>query len=74
MNNVEWIDRQEYPFESQFLDLDMGRMQYVDQGGGQPVVMVHGNPTWSFLYRHLIKSLSPDPLYRYGSYWFWVVG
>lgn len=33
-------------------------MHYVDEGDGSPVVMVHGNPTWSFLYRHLIGHLS----------------
>lgn len=53
-----WIDRKEYPFKSNFLQLEMGKMHYVDEGRGEPVVMVHGNPTWSFLYRHLIKCLS----------------
>lgn len=38
----------------------MGRLHYVDQGHGDPIVMVHGNPAWSFLYRHFIKGLSPD--------------
>ncbi|WP_229803652.1 alpha/beta fold hydrolase [Litchfieldella qijiaojingensis] len=33
-------------------------MHYVDEGSGEPVVLLHGNPTWSFLYRHLIKQLS----------------
>lgn len=33
-------------------------MHYVDEGHGDPVVMVHGNPTWSFLFRHLIVALS----------------
>src|SRR5690606_27497855 len=34
------------------------RMHYVDEGAGEPVVMVHGNPTWSFYYRNLVRSLS----------------
>ncbi len=34
-------------------------MHYVDEGSGAPVVMLHGNPTWSFLYRHLIRRLAP---------------
>jgi pimeloyl-ACP methyl ester carboxylesterase len=40
-------------------DLDRGgiRLHYIDEGGGEPVVMLHGNPTWSFYYRHLIDSL-----------------
>jgi haloalkane dehalogenase len=33
-------------------------MHYVDEGRGEPVVMLHGNPTWSFFYRELIKGLS----------------
>jgi haloalkane dehalogenase len=38
----------------------MGRLHYLDAGQGAPVVMVHGNPAWSFLYRHMIRGLSPD--------------
>lgn len=34
-------------------------LHYVDEGTGEPIVMVHGNPTWSFYYRDLIRSLSP---------------
>jgi haloalkane dehalogenase len=33
------------------------RLHYIDEGEGEPVVMLHGNPSWSFLYRHLIDSL-----------------
>jgi haloalkane dehalogenase len=33
------------------------RLHYIDEGSGEPVVMLHGNPTWSFLYRHLIDRL-----------------
>ncbi len=53
------IWRQEYPFDSQWHSLDDGyRMHYVEQGDGEPVLMVHGNPTWSFYYRHLVQALS----------------
>ena len=55
-----WIDREEYPFESNYMDLDLGRMHYVDEGEGKPLVMLHGNPTWSFVYRKLIKGLSDE--------------
>ena len=41
------------------MTLDAGRMHYVDEGDGPPVVMVHGTPTWSFLYRSWIRRLSP---------------
>jgi haloalkane dehalogenase len=60
MQDNSWIDRNEYPFSSHFLKLEMGRMHYVDEGSGEPIVMVHGNPTWSFLYRHMVKGLSRD--------------
>lgn len=47
-----------YPFRANFLPLDGGvRCHYVDEGDGEPVVMVHGNPTWSFHYRELIAAL-----------------
>jgi pimeloyl-ACP methyl ester carboxylesterase len=54
-----WVDRREYPFEPRELDVEGGRLSYVDEGEGAPMVMVHGTPTWSFLYRHLIRELSP---------------
>ncbi len=38
-------------------DRDGLRLHYIDEGEGQPVVMLHGNPTWSFYYRHLIEDL-----------------
>jgi haloalkane dehalogenase len=60
MSESDWVDRQSYPFESRYLDAGPGRMHYVDEGQGPVVVMVHGTPTWSFLYRHLIRELSQD--------------
>ena len=59
MSDTKWIDREEYPFESHYLEVPAGKLHYVDEGAGSPIVMVHGNPTWSFLYRHLIKRLRP---------------
>jgi haloalkane dehalogenase len=43
-------------------DLDLGglRYHYLDEGDGDPVVMLHGNPTWSFYYRDLVDALAPD--------------
>ena len=46
-----------YPFASHFIDLGGVRMHYLDEGAGQPVVMLHGNPTWSFYYRNLVLAL-----------------
>ena len=47
-----------YPFTSHVADVGGVGMHYVDEGEGDAVVMVHGNPTWSFYYRRLIGHLS----------------
>jgi haloalkane dehalogenase len=52
------IDRELYPFEPHYLEVEGGRVHYVDEGRGPALVMEHGTPTWSFLYRHLIRDLS----------------
>lgn len=46
-----------YPFESRWLDSSRGRIHYVDEGTGPPLLLCHGNPTWSFLYRDIITAL-----------------
>ncbi len=54
-----WLNTEEYPFTHRYFDLPMGRMHYVDEGDADhAVVMVHGNPAWSFTYRRLIRHLS----------------
>ncbi len=45
-----------YPFDSHFFDCDGQQYHYVDEGLGAPLLMVHGNPTWSFYWRHLISA------------------
>ncbi len=55
-----WLDRQAYPFESRFFRTPAGSMHYIDEGSGDPVVFVHGNPVWSFVYRNVITRLLPD--------------
>jgi pimeloyl-ACP methyl ester carboxylesterase len=52
-----WLDRAAYPFTSRWIEVDGARMHYVDEGQGPTLLLVHGTPTWSFLYRHLIKGL-----------------
>lgn len=46
-----------YPFAENFLPFDREEMHYLDQGSGEPVLMLHGNPTWSFYYRNLVRDL-----------------
>ena len=53
------IDPALFPFRSNFFDRGAGlQMHYLDEGQGAPVLMVHGNPSWSFYYRNLVKALS----------------
>ena len=54
-----WLDRLAYPFASHYRDMGVGRLHYVDEGGGAPLVFVHGVPTWSFNYRKLIVHFAP---------------
>ncbi|MCP3966956.1 MAG: alpha/beta fold hydrolase [Lentisphaerae bacterium] len=50
-----------YPFKSNFLKVKGYRYHYIDEGqGDQPMLMIHGNPTWSFMYRDLITEFSRD--------------
>lgn len=48
-----------YPFSSNILKLEKFRYHYLDEGpsGSEPLLMLHGNPTWSFYYRNLILGL-----------------
>ena len=52
--NKNW--QKEYPFESKFFDQGGLKQHYIDEGTGSPLLMVHGNPTWSFYYRHLVSA------------------
>jgi haloalkane dehalogenase len=48
-----------YPFQSHYMELGASlQYHYIDEGNGAPIVAVHGNPTWSFYFRSLIKGLS----------------
>jgi pimeloyl-ACP methyl ester carboxylesterase len=61
---VPGLDRHGYPFRSRFLDVPAGRMHYVDEGpadGGRGTLLfVHGTPTWSYEWRHLLRALSAE--------------
>ncbi len=50
----------DYPFEDRWLAYRDGWVHYVDEGRGVPVLLLHGNPTWSYLYRHVIKALRTE--------------
>jgi cis-3-alkyl-4-acyloxetan-2-one decarboxylase len=46
-----------YPFQGKFFNRNGIRLHYLDEGRGHPVVMLHGNPTWSFYFRNLVLAL-----------------
>ena len=57
----DWVSDELFPFESRFFATPRGQtMHYVDEGSGEPVVFVHGNPAWSFEFRHLITGLRSE--------------
>jgi haloalkane dehalogenase len=48
-----------YDFAPHYVEQDGLRLHYLDEGSGPPVLLLHGEPTWSYLYRKLIPELSP---------------
>ena len=50
----------EYPFVSRYITIGEHRLHYIDEGAGPVIVMLHGNPTWSYYYRNLISLLSRE--------------
>jgi len=49
-----------FPFKRNYLALNGQNYHYLNEGKGEPVVMVHGNPSWSFYYRNLVTALSNE--------------
>ena len=57
------VDAVEYPFASCAVELPQGTLHYIDEGpldAEETILMVHGNPTWSFLYRNVVKAMVAD--------------
>lgn len=46
-----------FPFESKWFESRVGPIHYIDEGEGEPLLLLHGNPTWSFLYRGIVIRL-----------------
>jgi haloalkane dehalogenase len=55
---TQFANLPDFPFEPHYLDQDGLRMHYLDEGKGDPILLLHGEPTWSFLYRKMIPSLA----------------
>lgn len=55
-----WLDHTLFPFQSRFVEISGNLVHYVDEGSGPTLLLLHGNPTWSFLYRHIVAELRSD--------------
>lgn len=56
--SLDWLNRRSYPYTPNYLEVSGGRMHYVDEGQGEPILLLHGCPTWSYMYRAAIRQLS----------------
>lgn len=52
-----WVPQDLFPFESRYVDIEGSRVHYIDEGRGPTLLFLHGNPTWSFLYRNIVLEL-----------------
>ena len=57
MERPDWFDPELYPFDSHWTEFDGFKVHYLDRGEGPALLMLHGNPTWSFLYRRMVPFL-----------------
>lgn len=49
-----------FPFESKFVEVNGSKLHYIDEGEGDPILFLHGNPTSSYLWRNIIPHLTPN--------------
>jgi haloalkane dehalogenase len=49
----------DYPFRPRYVEVFGSKMHYIEEGTGQPIVFIHGNPTWSYLWRNVLPHLTP---------------
>lgn len=47
-----------FPFESKFVTIDGYKIHYIEEGGGDPILFIHGNPTWSYLWRNILPAVA----------------
>lgn len=60
MAQPDQIDRNSYPFAARYLEVDGHRLHYIDEGQGEPLLLVHGTPSWSYEWRHVVAALAPQ--------------
>src|SRR5512139_4115880 len=49
----------DYPFAPHYLEVHGARLHYIDEGSGDPILFLHGNPTWSYVWRNIIPHVTP---------------
>ena len=54
------VEASEYPFKDNWMSYHEGHIHYLDEGKGTTVLLLHGNPTWSYIYRNVIKELREE--------------
>jgi haloalkane dehalogenase len=62
MSNIQplppdWVNRDLFPFQSRFIEIDGHQMHYIDEGSGPVILFSHGTPEWSFGWRDLVRGL-----------------
>jgi haloalkane dehalogenase len=57
---IKLSDIDDFPVTFKNIEIEGHRINFVDEGSGQTILMLHGNPTWSYLYRHIIADLKTD--------------
>ncbi|MGB0916420.1 MAG: haloalkane dehalogenase [Flavobacteriales bacterium] len=50
----------EYPYDPNYVNINGGRIHYLDEGKGETILLLHGEPTWSYLYRRMITPLKQN--------------
>jgi len=60
IHTIKLKDIDDFPVTFKTMEIEGNRLGYVDEGDGEVILMIHGNPTWSYLYRHFIKALKND--------------
>ena len=55
---ARFLDLPGYPFEPHYVEIDGMRMHYLDEGHGDPILLLHGEPDWSYLYRKMVPILA----------------
>ena len=55
-NNSE-MARHDFPYPSKYVEVDSVKMHYVEAGAGDPILFIHGNPTWSYVWRNIMPHL-----------------